>query len=55
MEPECRHLFVYGTLRRGSGHPMSRFLAARARLLAGARVPGRLYDLGGFPGLTAMP
>jgi gamma-glutamylcyclotransferase (GGCT)/AIG2-like uncharacterized protein YtfP len=45
-------LFVYGTLRHGSPHPMARFLAERARLVGQARVPGRLYDLGRYPGLT---
>jgi gamma-glutamylcyclotransferase (GGCT)/AIG2-like uncharacterized protein YtfP len=46
-------LFVYGTLRRGSGHPMAAFLAARGTWLGRATVPGRLYDLGPYPGLTA--
>jgi gamma-glutamylcyclotransferase (GGCT)/AIG2-like uncharacterized protein YtfP len=45
-------LFVYGTLRRNSAHPMARFLAERARFVGEARVPGRLYDLGRYPGMT---
>jgi gamma-glutamylcyclotransferase (GGCT)/AIG2-like uncharacterized protein YtfP len=45
-------LFVYGTLRRRSPHPMARFLARRARFVGEARVPGRLYDLGRYPGMT---
>jgi gamma-glutamylcyclotransferase (GGCT)/AIG2-like uncharacterized protein YtfP len=46
------YLFVYGTLRPGSGHPMAELLAAKARLVQGAIVRGRLYDLGPYPGLT---
>jgi gamma-glutamylcyclotransferase (GGCT)/AIG2-like uncharacterized protein YtfP len=46
-------LFVYGSLRKGSGHPMAAFLAAHARLLSAGSVAGRLYDLGPYPGMTA--
>jgi gamma-glutamylcyclotransferase (GGCT)/AIG2-like uncharacterized protein YtfP len=45
------YLFVYGTLRRRSRHPMARRLAEAARHLGAARIAGRLYDLGRFPGL----
>jgi gamma-glutamylcyclotransferase (GGCT)/AIG2-like uncharacterized protein YtfP len=45
-------LFVYGTLLRRSRHPMARFLADRARHVGAARVRGRLYDLGRYPGMT---
>ncbi len=50
-------LFVYGTLRRGSGHPMARQLALRARYLGAGRVNGRLYRIGHYPGLlpTTQP
>ncbi|MBK9385970.1 MAG: gamma-glutamylcyclotransferase [Planctomycetes bacterium] len=44
-------LFVYGTLRTGSGHPMAAFLAARARGLGAAHCTGRVVDLGAYPGL----
>ena len=46
-----KHLvFVYGTLRRGGGGAMSiRFPGAK--FIAGAKVSGRLYDLGAYPGL----
>ncbi len=47
------YLFVYGSLRRDSAHPMAALLAARARLVGAARAPGRLYDLGEYPGMTA--
>ena len=45
------YLFVYGTLRRRSRHPMAQRLAQAARHVGAARVAGRLYDLGRFPGL----
>ena len=44
-------LFVYGTLRRASPHPMAQLLADRATYLGPARLPGRLYDLGRYPGV----
>jgi gamma-glutamylcyclotransferase (GGCT)/AIG2-like uncharacterized protein YtfP len=50
---ECRLLFVYGTLRRDSAHPMARWLAGVSRFLGHASVAGRLYDLGPYPGLVA--
>jgi gamma-glutamylcyclotransferase (GGCT)/AIG2-like uncharacterized protein YtfP len=46
---EPAHLFVYGTLRAESGHPMARRLRARARLVGKGSVPGRLYDIGWYP------
>jgi gamma-glutamylcyclotransferase (GGCT)/AIG2-like uncharacterized protein YtfP len=52
MKMITAHLLVYGTLRPVSGHPMARFLAERGRLLGGARVQGRLYDLAWYPGLV---
>jgi gamma-glutamylcyclotransferase (GGCT)/AIG2-like uncharacterized protein YtfP len=47
----AKYLFVYGTLRRRSRHPMARRLAEAARHVGAARIAGRLYDLGRFPGL----
>lgn len=46
-----KHLvFVYGTLRRGSARAMSiRF--PDSKFIADAKVSGRLYDLGAYPGL----
>jgi gamma-glutamylcyclotransferase (GGCT)/AIG2-like uncharacterized protein YtfP len=46
-----KHLvFVYGTLRRGSARSMSiRF--PNSKFIADAKVTGRLYDLGAYPGL----
>lgn len=49
-------LFVYGTLKRRSGedglHPL---LKVRAEFVGQASVPGRLYDLGDYPGLYSVP
>ncbi|MFT7120458.1 MAG: gamma-glutamylcyclotransferase (GGCT)/AIG2-like uncharacterized protein YtfP [Neolewinella sp.] len=44
------HLFVYGTLLTGIPSSMSRFLLRRARLVGKATIPGKLYDLGMYPG-----
>lgn len=43
------HIFVYGTLRIESDHPMARRLSLQARHLGKARVPGHLYDMGWYP------
>jgi len=45
-------LFVYGTLRREADTRMSAWLAARAEHLGPATTPGRLYDLGSYPGFV---
>jgi gamma-glutamylcyclotransferase (GGCT)/AIG2-like uncharacterized protein YtfP len=47
----CHRLFVYGTLKRCSPHPMAKFLAERGRFLGEARLRGRLFDLGRYPGM----
>jgi gamma-glutamylcyclotransferase (GGCT)/AIG2-like uncharacterized protein YtfP len=47
------HLFVYGTLRRGSKHEMARLLQGQAHFVGTGRMPGRLYGLGRFPGAVA--
>ena len=44
-------LFVYGTLLRRSRHPMARLLAQRGHYVGPAKVAGRLYDLGRYPGM----
>ncbi|MEM7191279.1 MAG: gamma-glutamylcyclotransferase family protein [Pseudomonadota bacterium] len=43
------HIFVYGTLRAASNHPMARRLAAQARHVGAARTGGKLYDMGWYP------
>ena len=44
------HLFVYGTLRAESGHPMARRLRVGAKLLGRGSASGALYDFGDYPG-----
>jgi gamma-glutamylcyclotransferase (GGCT)/AIG2-like uncharacterized protein YtfP len=44
-----RHVFVYGTLRRGGRNDIARF-SPPARYVADARIRGTLYDLGSYPG-----
>jgi gamma-glutamylcyclotransferase (GGCT)/AIG2-like uncharacterized protein YtfP len=45
------HLFVYGSLLSGVRHPMGTRLRGEARLVGTATIEGRLYSLGGYPGL----
>lgn len=44
------YLFVYGTLRPARASAEGSRLLKRLRRVGQARVPGRLYDLGEFPG-----
>jgi len=46
-----QHLFVYGTLRRASPHPLARRLASEADFVGPGRTRGRLYKLGWYPGM----
>jgi gamma-glutamylcyclotransferase (GGCT)/AIG2-like uncharacterized protein YtfP len=48
-------LFVYGSLRRDAPGGRHDLLAGRARYLEAARIRGRLYDLGSYPGLVRAP
>lgn len=50
VTPAQRHVFVYGTLRRGEANDINRLRPA-PRYLGPARVPGTLYDLGPYPGV----
>lgn len=50
-ESGMRHVFVYGTLRRGQANDITR-LRPTPRLLGPASVAGALYDLGAYPGLV---
>ena len=45
-------LFVYGTLMRGSDHPMAKLLSRSADFLGAARCRGRLYLVKHYPGLV---
>src|SRR5262249_19328112 len=51
MGSDRSYLFVYGSLRRTGSHPMAGYLAGCAGHLGPAGMPGRLYDLGRYPGL----
>jgi len=44
-----RHVFVYGTLRRGGRNDIARFAPA-PRYVADSFIAGTLYDLGSYPG-----
>ncbi|MGH6867229.1 MAG: gamma-glutamylcyclotransferase family protein [Methyloceanibacter sp.] len=44
-----RYLFVYGTLRSESAHPMAHRLRTGAKFVGKANAPGLLYDLGAYP------
>ncbi len=45
-----RHVFVYGTLRRGGSNDITRLRPA-ARYVGTARLRGALYGLGPYPGM----
>ncbi len=45
-------LFVYGTLRGGSGHPMQAVLAAAGDRVGAASLAGKLYRVDWYPGLV---
>jgi gamma-glutamylcyclotransferase (GGCT)/AIG2-like uncharacterized protein YtfP len=47
-----RTIFVYGTLRRDPAHDLYHLLARHGRFIGDARVRGRLFDLGSYPGMT---
>ena len=47
------YLFVYGTLRRGSGHPMQALLSRRTRWLGPAVLRGSLFRVGAYPAIVA--
>lgn len=53
--PVDEFLFVYGTLRRGYGHPLQQVLARDARFAGMARYAGRLHDVGRYPGAVPAP
>lgn len=44
------YLFAYGTLRPGLAPPSLRPLVAQLQWIGGGSTPGRLYDLGSYPG-----
>ena len=50
-EASGRHVFVYGTLRRGGRNDINR-LAPAPRYLGMGEVKGKLYHIDWYPGLT---
>jgi gamma-glutamylcyclotransferase (GGCT)/AIG2-like uncharacterized protein YtfP len=53
MESANHQLFVYGSLRSGFNHPVYSYISNHFTLVGGAKVKGRLYDLGAYP--AALP
>ena len=49
------YLFVYGTLRSDSGHPMNEVLQGYGGRVGPGKVRGALYDLGQYPGAVETP
>ncbi len=49
------HLFVYGTLRADSAHPMANRLRVGARHVGRGSASGSLYDFGDYPGAVFDP
>jgi predicted GNAT family N-acyltransferase/gamma-glutamylcyclotransferase (GGCT)/AIG2-like uncharacterized protein YtfP len=46
------YLFVYGTLRRKTNHPVHQVLVEAGKFIGIGTFRGKLYDLGYFPGAT---
>ncbi|MEL4307779.1 gamma-glutamylcyclotransferase family protein [Joostella sp. CR20] len=44
------YFFVYGTLRKKSNNPIAKKLHANSVYIGKGNTPGRLYNLGNFPG-----
>jgi gamma-glutamylcyclotransferase (GGCT)/AIG2-like uncharacterized protein YtfP len=55
VHPSVRHLFVYGTLRRGNPNLYAWLLARRSNFAGVARVRGRLYRFKRYPGIRLDP
>jgi len=50
LPTQARHLFVYGTLRRGGSNDIAR-LVPEAVFIANASMRGTLFDLGDYPAM----
>jgi len=46
------HIFVYGTLRKGFDHPMSKILNSNAHWEGHGYIYAQLFDLGAYPGIV---
>ena len=44
------HLFVYGSLRSGFHSPVYEYVSRFFNLIGDAKVKGKLYDMGSYPG-----
>jgi len=53
MRDRLTYLFAYGTLRRCSKNKFARVLHAHAEFAGNARMPGRLYWPGSYPGAVS--
>ena len=49
--PTSRHVFVYGTLRRGDDNDIT-CLQPAPSFAGRAHIAGRMFHLGGYPGVT---
>jgi gamma-glutamylcyclotransferase (GGCT)/AIG2-like uncharacterized protein YtfP len=49
--PANRYVFVYGTLRRGDANDISKLKPA-PRYIGDTQISGKMYHLGGYPGIT---
>ena len=49
--PAARHVFVYGTLRRGDDNDITR-LQPTPRFVGVAQMAGSMFHLGAYPGVT---
>jgi gamma-glutamylcyclotransferase (GGCT)/AIG2-like uncharacterized protein YtfP len=50
---DCDRLFAYGTLRRGSQHPLAHRLADASDFVGRATYQGRLFLVENYPGVIA--
>ena len=53
MNSDTLQLFVYGSLRSGSPHPVQSYIKLYFVLVGTATVRGKLYDMGDYP--AAIP
>ena len=52
MIETAQTIFVYGTLRRDPAHELYHLIARHGRFVEDAKVRGKLFDLGAYPGMT---